>query len=58
MPNCVKIQRLQKKILESTTNYNYNKVSEMLHDGTDTLKKWYGKPSKSHIEKMFDGVVV
>jgi len=30
----------------------------MSHDGMDTLKKWYGKPTKSHIEKMFDGVVV
>ena len=40
------------------TNYNYDLVSEMSHDDTATLKKWYGKQSKDHIEKMFRGVVV
>ena len=40
------------------TNYNYDLVSEMSHDDTATLKKWYGKPTKDHVEKMFSGVVV
>jgi len=40
------------------TNYNYDLVSEMFHDDTATLKKWYGKQSKDHVEKMFRGVVV
>ena len=40
------------------TNYNYDLVSEMSHDDTATLKKWYGKQSKDHVERMFRGVVV
>lgn len=40
------------------TNYNYDLVSEMSHDDTATLKKWYGKQSKDHVEKMFKGIVV
>ena len=39
------------------TNYNYDLVSEMSHDDTATLKKWYGKQSKDHVEKMFRGVI-
>lgn len=39
------------------TDYNYDKVAEMFHETSETLKTWYGRPIREHAEKMFSGVV-
>lgn len=39
------------------TDYNYDLVGEMSHEDTATLKKWYGKRTRSDFEKRIAGVL-
>jgi len=39
------------------TDYNYELVSEMSHEDTATLKKWYGKRTQKDFQRKIGGVV-
>jgi hypothetical protein len=39
------------------TDYDYDAVAEMFHEHVQTLKEWYGKPTKEHVEKQYKSVV-
>jgi hypothetical protein len=40
------------------TDYNYNLVSEMSHEGTETLKKWYGKRTQKDFQRKIKGIMM
>ncbi|MCE9651500.1 MAG: hypothetical protein K8Q89_00310 [Nitrosarchaeum sp.] len=40
------------------TDYNYNLVAEMSHEGTETLKKWYGKRTQKDFQRKIKGIMV
>lgn len=40
-----------------STDYNYDLVSEMSHEDTATLKKWYGKRTQEHFQNKIQSVV-
>lgn len=40
------------------TDYNYNLVAEMSHEGTETLKKWYGKRTQKDFQRKIKGVIM
>lgn len=40
------------------TDYNYNLVAEMSHEGTETLKKWYGKRTQKDFQRKIKGVMM
>lgn len=39
------------------TDYNYDLVGEMSHDDTATLKKWYGKRTRTDFESRIAGIM-
>lgn len=39
------------------TDYDYDAVAQMFHEHVQTLKEWYGKPTKDFVEKTFKAVV-
>lgn len=40
------------------TDYNYDLVSEMSHEDTATLKKWYGKRTQKDFQRKIKGIMV
>ncbi len=40
------------------TDYNYNLVAEMSHEGTETLKKWYGKRTQKDFQRKIKGIMM